>query len=318
MQFKPSFFLKNRHIQTVYSTFFRKPLKLDFKIEEFTLSDGDFLECYWHNTNKQTKDIVILFHGLAGSWESPYIQGVMKELSNASFTSVIMHYRGCATKPNKLPRSYHSGDTKDALEFVNSIKQRYPNAKLYGVGYSLGANMLLKLLGEQKNNKLFYKAVAVSAPMLLDVCANKMDIGFSKIYQKRLLKDLNLALEKKYDMFDMQSLIGLKKEDISKLDTFWKFDGAYTAPIHGFSSAQDYYSRCSSRQFLKDIKTPTLIIHSKDDPFMTPEVLPNKDELSETIELLILEKGGHVGFIGGSFFKPVYWLEKKIVSYLKS
>jgi len=314
-EFKPAFGLENKHIQTVYSTFFSKSLNLTHKIEKFTLLDGDFVECYWYNTNKQNSKIVILFHGLAGSYQSPYIQRVMKALSLNGYTSVLMHFRGCATKENLLARSYHSGETKDALEFIKYVKKTHPNANIYTIGYSLGANMLLKLLGEIKE-PLIDKAIAISPPMSLDICANQMDKGFSKIYQKRLLKDLILALEKKYDKFDMQSLINLKKEDIKKLDTFWKFDDAYTAPIHGFTSAQDYYTKCSSRQFLKHIKIPTLIIHSKDDPFMTTEVIPSKDELSKNVELHLLEKGGHVGFIGGTFFKPEYYLEKKILNYL--
>jgi hypothetical protein len=310
--------MQNSHIQTVYSSLFRKLLNLYFVKKQFHLSDGDFLECYWHNTPKQTTNtpLVILFHGLAGSYESPYIQGVVQELSNNGFNSVLMHFRGCTGEDNKLPRSYHSGDTGDALEFIKSVKMEYKNTKLYTVAYSLGANMLLKLLGEIKKNSLIEKAVAVSPPLRLDICAKSMNRGLSKYYQHRLLKDLKFALDKKYDKHDMESLLDLKREDISKLNTFEAFDSVYTAPIHGFKSAQDYYIKCSSRQYLKDIETNTLIIHAKDDPFMSEDVIPTQEELSSSVELQLLENGGHVGFIAGSFFSPVYWLEKRIVSFL--
>jgi len=145
-----------------------------------------------------------------------------------------------------------------------------------------------------------------------------MDKGLSKYYQYRLLRDLKSALYKKYDKHDMQTQLSLKRSDIKRLNSFYKYDDAYTAPIHGFTSASEYYEKCSSKQFLKEIQTPTLIIHSKDDPFMTPEVIPNKEELSEQITLCITDKGGHVGFVEGSFFKPAYWLEKKIVTFLKT
>lgn len=311
--------MKNRHIQTVYSTLFRKTIPLNFTKKEFRLSDGDFLQAYWHYTNNsnETTPLVILFHGLTGSYISPYIQGVMKELSSNGFNSVLMHFRGCATQENLLPRSYHSGETGDALEFIKSLHKEFPNTKLYGVGYSLGANMLLKLLGEEKEKSLLTKVVAVSPPMQLDVCARAMDRGLSKYYQHRLLQDLKYALDKKYDAHDMQNLLNFKRSDIKKLNSFYKYDDAYTGPIHGFSSAAQYYEQCSSKQFLKGITTPTLIIHSKDDPFMTPEVIPTKEELSENIELYITDQGGHVGFVEGSFFKPEYWLEKKIVDFLK-
>ncbi|MEN4053073.1 hydrolase [Sulfurimonas sp. NWX79] len=320
MKFQPSFGLKNRHIQTIYASLFRKLPKLDITTETFTLSDGDFIEAYWYKITNHTNTtpIVILFHGLAGSFESPYIQGAMQALDKAGFSSVLMHFRGCSGRDNLKARSYHSGDTGDALEFINTVKKRYPQAKLFGIGYSLGANMLLKLLGETKENAPFNAAVAISAPMLLDVCANKMKQGFSKFYQNILLKDLRLALDKKYDKHDMQKLLGLKREDIKKLQDFWLFDAAYTAKINSFASAQDYYTKSSSKQYLKKIKIPTLIIHAKDDPFMTQEVIPKQKDVSNTIILEILEHGGHVGFISGSLFKPKYWLDKRVVTFFNA
>ena len=318
--FKPALGLSNSHLQTIYSSLFRKESNLDFIKKRFSLSDGDFLECYSHKTNKRTSNtpLVILFHGLAGSYKSPYIQGVVKELAENGFDSVLMHFRGCTGNDNLLPRSYHSGDSGDALEFIKSVKNEFPDSKLYAVGYSLGANMLLKLLGELKQNTLLEKCVAVSPPMQLDVCSDRMNSGFSRYYQHRLVKDLNIALDKKYDKHDMYTHINLKRQDIQKLKTFWEFDGAYTAPIHGFDSAQDYYTKSSSKQYLRAIETPTLIIHSKDDPFMTQDVIPIQEELSKNVELELTQKGGHVGFIAGTLFKPEYWLEKRVVSYLKS
>ena len=277
------------------------------------------MECFWHkiDTHSATTPIVIIFHGLAGSYQSPYIQGIVKKLASNGFSSVLMHFRGCSGKENLLSRSYHSGDSGDALEFITHLTNKYTNSKLFGIGYSLGANMLLKLLGEQKELSMLKGAVAVSPPMQLDICADFMDKGFSKIYQKRLLKDLNKALDKKYDLHDMQTLIGLKREDINNLKTFWDFDDVYTAPVHGFKSAQDYYTRCSSKQFLKDIQIPTLIIHAKDDPFMSPEVIPKRDELSCSVTLEVSRHGGHVGFVSGTLLKPIYWSENRVVEFFK-
>ena len=228
-----------------------------------------------------------------------------------------MHFRGCSGKANLLPRSYHSGDSGDALEFITHLRNSYPNSKLFGLGYSLGANMLLKLLGEKRKLSMLKGAVAISPPMQLDICADFMDKGFSKIYQKRLLKDLNRALDKKYDLHDMQTLIGLRREDINNLKTFWEFDDVYTAPIHGFKSAQDYYTQCSSKQYLKWITTPTLIIHAEDDPFMTSDVIPKEDELSCSITLDVSPHGGHVGFVSGTLFEPIYWSEDRVVEFFK-
>ena len=319
-KFKPAFGLKNRHAQTLYSALFRKILQPKIEIENYPLEDGDFLECHWHNrpTIDSNTPIIILFHGLAGSYKSPYIQGLMSESAKSGFASVLMHFRGCSGKENNLPRSYHSGESGDALSWINRVASQFPNSKIFTAGYSLGGNMLLKLLGELKESSPITAAVSTSAPLQLEVSAKKMDSGFSRFYQHLLIKDLNIALEKKFNKHDMSSLIDLKKEDIKKLKTFRDFDDAYTAPVHGFNSAEDYYEKCSSKQFLKDIHTPTLIIHANDDPFMTSEILPTTEELSPSVEVELSAHGGHVGFIAGTLFKPEYWLEKRVVTYFKS
>jgi len=315
--FNPPFLLKNKHIQTIYSSFFRKVPKHNFEVEKFILSDGDFIECYWYNkqTNNNNKPIVLLFHGLAGSYKSPYIQGTMCELDKNGYNSVVVHFRSCSGIMNDKAISYHSGKTDDALEYISNIKTKFPNSKLFGVGYSLGGNMLLKLLGETGEDSQFEAAISISAPLELATCSDSINKGFSRFYQKHLVDDLNILLEQKYDKHDMNSIINLKKEDVKKLSTFWEFDEAYTAKVHGFKSAKDYYEKSSSKQFLKHIKTNTLLIHSLDDPFMTPSIVPKKDEVSLHVELEIYPYGGHVGFIEGGIFKPIYWLEKRIVSY---
>ena len=316
--FQPAFGLSNNHLQTIYSSIFRKQQNIHYDIKKFFLSDGDFVECYWHKSSKQTTNtpLCVIFHGLAGSYESPYIEGVVQELDDNGFDAVVMHFRGCAIEENLLPRSYHSGETGDALEFLRHLKKRRPEKKLYTVGYSLGANMMLKLLGELKENSLIEKAVGISPPMQLKSSADSINKGFSRYYQHRLMQLLNSSLEKKFVKHNMNELIQIKKEEIKNLKTFWEFDDAYTAPVHGFVSAEDYYDKCSSKQYLKFIQTPTLIIHSKDDPFMSQAVIPSKEELSATTTLELYNRGGHVGFIAGSFLKPVYWLEKRVVEYL--
>ena len=319
MQFKPAFGLSNRHIQTLYSSFFRKSKILNFKIEKFQLFDGDFVDCYWFNEpiKESTKPIVILFHGLAGSYKSPYIQGTMEKLAEAGFASVLMHFRGCSTEINILPRAYHSGETGDAKEWISSVKQRYPHSKLFAIGYSLGGNMLLKLLGEMQEDSKLNAAVSVSAPLQLEICADRMNRGFSKFYQHHLVKSLKKSLLKKYKQHDMKRFIKVDENYVKNIKTFWEFDETYTAPIHGFNSADDYYTKSSSKQFLTSIKVNTLLIHSIDDPFTTPKILPHKGEISEYVRLEITNKGGHVGFISGNIFKPSYWLEDRIVSYFK-
>jgi predicted alpha/beta-fold hydrolase len=315
--FKTPFILTNKHLQTLYAPLFRKQRTPTVEIERFDLADGDFVEAYWYkNKPTDTRPIVTLFHGLAGSFRSPYIQGIMKALDKKGFASVLMHFRGCSGKANLLPRSYHSGDTADAKAWIDYLKVKYKDSDLHAVGYSIGGNMLLKLLGEEQEKSLLCSAVSVSAPMDLDITAKRINQGFSKRYQKHLLDPLKETLLEKYRTFDMEKILNRNREDIKNIKTIEEFDELYTAPINGFGTAKNYYKKCSAKQFLKHIQIPTLIIHALDDPFMTPAILPLKDELSEHITMSISEHGGHVGFVNGTLLKPNYWLEEHIVEYL--
>jgi predicted alpha/beta-fold hydrolase len=229
-----------------------------------------------------------------------------------------MHFRGCSGEVNRLPRSYHSGDTADAKAWINTLKQRYPQNPLFAIGFSIGGNMLLKLLGEWRDSSPLCAAVSVSAPLQLDVCSTRMNQGFSKFYQYVLLKELKQGLVKKFKQYDMKSMIGIEENEVSRLNSFWVFDDVYTGPIHGFKSASDYYQQSSSKQYLKDITTQTLIIHALDDPFMSPEIIPKKETLPANIKLEIQTSGGHLGFISQHIFRPQYWLEERITQFFSA
>jgi len=315
--FKTNGILKNRHIQTLYAPLFRKQPTPKVLLETFELSDGDFVECYWNKEEPTDEQpIVTLFHGLAGSFDTPYIQGVMRALEKRGFSSVLMHFRGCSGKENRLPRAYHSGDTADAKAWIDYLKEKYPNSPLHAVGYSIGGNMLLKLLGEEQKKTPLTSAVSVSAPMDLAITAKAINRGFSKLYQKHLLKALKIELLKKFEKFNMKSLLIIDTNRVKKISTIEEFDELYTAPINGFDSAKDYYNKCSAKQFLQYIGIPTLIIHALDDPFMTEEILPTEDDkVSTNVTFNISEQGGHVGFVGGSCSNPDYWLEETIADY---
>ena len=317
--FRPAYGLGNKHLQTLYSSFFRKNIDLDFEIEKFTLSDGDFLEAYWLNKAKKDSNtpIVIILHGLQGSYTSPYINGIMNELNKNSFSCVLMHFRSCSGKMNKKLRSYHSGETEDLREFVKSIKSRFPKNDLYIIAYSLGGNVLLKYLGEEGALSLFKAAVSICAPLDLELSSYSISKGFSKVYELNILRTLKRDLLLKYEEHDIQMRISLKKEDVKDIKTIREFDEVYTSKINHFKNASNYYSLSSSKQYLKHIKTNTLLIHSLDDPFMVKEMLPSKKELSDFVSLEVYNNGGHLGFISGSIINPIYWLDLKILEYFK-
>ena len=317
ISFKPAKFLGNGHLQTIYPSLFFRPKRPLVTEEILELPDGDFVECVWHHQPKvgEKKPIMILFHGLEGSFRSPYIQRAMHVMSKAGFGVILMHFRGCGSRPNRLARAYHSGDTADAKYLIEQLKARYHDSPLFATGYSLGGNMLLKLLGEMGDNALLDGAMAVSAPMALESSANRINSGFSKLYQYNMMRSLRHSLREKYRYHDIEKEIGLKKDDIKHLRTFWEFDDAYTAPMHGFRDAKEYYEKSSSKPYLKAIMIPTLIIHAQDDPFMGKEVIPSDDELSKEITFELYASGGHVGFVAGSVLRPHYWIEERMLDF---
>ncbi len=231
-----------------------------------------------------------------------------------------MHFRGCSGEPNRLAQSYHSGETRDLQTVITELIHREPHSPLFAIGYSLGGNVLLKWLGETgesgRENPL-KAAVAVSIPFELAKTAEHLKTGFSRIYQWHLLHSLSISHMRKFKY--LPKPIAIRDIKPTALKTFWEFDDAITAPLHGFKNADDYYEKSSSRQYLVKIKTPTLILHALNDPFTTLSALPTIDEISSQVSLEFSEHGGHVGFISGRYpWKPVYWLEKRIMSYLQS
>jgi len=317
MPFQSAKLLKNPHLQTIFPLLLPQN-RCDYIREDFYFSDGDFTEIVWSEEpgTKHYAHVTVLFHGLGGSIKSHYIQGMMYTLKQAGHLCVLMHFRGCGIRTNDAERSYHAGETQDALDFISYLQGRFSNAKLHAVGYSLGANMLLKLLGRYKVLSPLHSAVAISTPLELEPCTLHLSKGFAKVYQMYLLKSLKSNLLLKSKKHDLKSQWGLSTTVINKIKSIYEFDDLYTAPVHGFKNAHDYYTKNSAKQYLLDIHTPTLMVHALDDPFMPPSVLPTSDELSKSITFELSENGGHVGFIEGSLFKPNFWLEKRVLNFL--
>ena len=308
--FKPAWWLRSPHLQTLWPVYFKKRYKLDLLNEQVELDDGDFIDLCW--SKKDSEKTVLVLHGLEGSINSHYINGIIHRLECAGCRPVLMHFRGCSGRTNRLARAYHSGETGDLATIVEHIRKltgRYPYAV---IGYSLGGNVLLKWLGETAEKNPLKKAVAVSVPFRLHDAAARLQLGVSRIYREHLLKSLRKTYIEKFKT--IKSPIDV---DVKQLTSFWDYDDKVTAPLHGFDGAQDYYDRCSSRQYLDKIRVSTRIIHSVDDPFMFSATAPGADELSPSIDLLLTTNGGHVGFVcGASPLRPVYWCEDRIVEFI--
>lgn len=310
-EFKPQGLWRNRHVQTVVPNVFFGVPKLELRRERLELPDGDFIDVDW--TTGTSGPIVIVLHGLEGSIRSRYACNIMHRIHEMGFRGAFPYFRGCSGMPNRLPIGYHSGFTQDIEYFSGLLKQREPNTPLAAVGYSLGGNVLLKWLGESPNASRLATGIAVSVPFDLAVCSDAIGRGLSKFYMWELMGRMRRSAMRKFSKIKAPITL----PDIGRLRTFREFDEAMTAPLHGYKDAADYYTRASSKPFLKNIQVPTLVVHSEDDPFMTPAVVPKPEELSPAVTFELTRNGGHVGFVDGPLLKPRRWVDQRITKHLQ-
>ena len=310
-RFEPAWWLPGANLQTLWPYYFRRSVQVDLTHERLELPDGDFVDlCLTGNTGAP---VVAVFHGLEGYVDSHYVKSVLAAIEKRGWLGVLMHFRGCSGEHNRLARSYHSGDTGDIGFLIDSLHKRFPGVPIAAIGYSLGGNALLKYLGEADRNGQVHAAAAVSVPYVLAEGAKRLNTGFSRLYQRRLIGLLKRKIIGKFSDRDCPLDIG----EVPKLNDFFSFDDKITAPLHGFAGVEDYYTRSSSRQYLRSINVPVLLIHARDDPFMTEDVIPAEDELSEYVQLELAQNGGHIGFVSGKApGYPVYWLEQRIIEFL--
>ncbi|MGA2655035.1 MAG: alpha/beta fold hydrolase [Gammaproteobacteria bacterium] len=283
-RFQPCAFLTNGHLQTWLGALIPRK-KMHTYSEVISLPDGDSLEIHSLPASAENAPVLFLLHGLEGSVNSTYIQGMLQVAKQRQWHAFVMHFRN----------HYHAGLTADVKCALQHIQSRYPHAQAMAVGYSLGANLLLKFLGENPEQTYLQAAVAVCPPF--DLALTTRHLG--KIYDKRFVKSLN-------------------RKSNSTAKTLYEFDDTVTAKLHGFLNADDYYQQNSCKQFLPMIKTPTLIICAADDPVIPKQAIPRSSELSPSITLEIQAHGGHNGFISCQKWGRLhYWLEDRIPEWLQ-
>ncbi len=312
-KFKPAWWLPGSHLQTLWPALLRRKKPLQVYNERLELADGDFLDLGWVGEGDNTP-LVLILHGLNGSINSHYVNGLLYLIAKSGWRGVLMHFRGCSEEPNRLPKSYHSGETGDLNTVITEILRREPNVQLYVVGYSLGGNVLLKALGTNAISQAIKAAVAVSVPFELNKTADYLAKGASRIYQRHLVRGLVSKYKQKF-----KTIKTPLNTNINKIRTFWEFDNDITAPLHGFENAAQYYRQSSSKQYLSNIEIPTLIIHAKNDPFTPENSLPGCQDISKQISLELCAAGGHVGFVAGKYpWCATYWLEDRIINFFDS
>jgi uncharacterized protein len=308
--FQPPFFLRNGHLQTILPTLLRRRYLVSFHRERLELADGDFVDLGWATSGADR--LAIISHGLEGSSADDCVRGMATRLLRKRWDILAWNFRGCGLEPNRLVRSYHSGETGDLGAVIALAAERYSRIAL--IGFSLGGNVTLKYLGEGGCHPAVVAGIAISVPIDLAASAHAIDHRWSnRIYLRRFLSRLLPKIRAKALLFP-------DRLDISRshlIRTLREFDNLYTAPIHGFRDAEEYWERSSARRYLEGIRVPALLLNARDDPFLTPESLPYAEaEKNPQLFFEAPRSGGHVGFIDmASNFRR--WHESRSLEFLE-
>ena len=292
--YRPPLFFQNGHLSTIYAAVFRQVNNPGQKRERLELDDGDFLDLDWTLPKASGKRVVVLLHGLEGDTKRPYMLGSARALSSAGFDVCAVNMRGCSGVPNRLYRSYHSGATEDLMSVLAYLDNTRNYDQVFLKGFSLGANLILKYLGDHPEaNERITAAVAVSAPCDLQDCLVQLSMPKNRIYSNRFLLSLRAKLKIKQSLYPEL----LSDDLIERVKTLKDFDDIYTSKAHGFIDAMDYYRNCSSLPVLPSITVPTLLLNAKNDSFLGENCYPH--QIGQSNSALFFEPpefGGHVGF----------------------
>jgi uncharacterized protein len=305
----PPFFLFNAHLETIYPALFRHVKIQKYQRERFVTSDDDFLDLDWLKGG--SRKLVVIQHGLEGNSDRAYVKGMAKIFFENGYDVLAWNYRGCSQEMNRQMRFYHSGATEDLSDIIDFAANSSAYSEIDLVGFSLGGNLTLKYLGESAH-PLVKRAAVFSVPMDLESSCRKISTPSNIIYSRRFLNSLkNKVLTK--SKFKRELSIA----HLSKIRSLLDFDDAYTAPLHGFENAIDYYRRNSSLYFLKNIGIPTLIVNTRNDPFLSNECFPEALLKNHAcVKFEILERGGHVGFTQINK-NGVYWSEQRALQWIR-
>jgi uncharacterized protein len=323
LPYAPPYWLRNPHLQTLYAACIARCPRMAWRRERWSTPDGDFVDLDWLGARQGTAracalsppPLIVLFHGLEGSSGSHYARTLMHAIDNRGWRGVVVHFRGCSGEPNRLPRAYHSGDSAEIDWIVRRLRAKQPGP-LAAVAISLGGNALLKWLGEQSRaaTEVLTAACAISAPVDLTAAGSALERGFNRLYTWNFLRTLKRKSREK-----LRNFPGLLDADaLRRARTLRMFDDHVTAPLHGFADANDYWTRSSSKPWLKNIAVPTLVLNARDDPFLPAHALPSAADVSAAVTLEQPAYGGHGAFVSGRFPGSLDWMPARVLAFVEA
>ena len=317
--YRPAWWVPGPHVQTLWPKFFRRWPRLEVRLERWDTPDGDFVELHRMSAAAGAPRLFLL-HVLEGTVRSHYVGGFFAEARRRGWAADLLIFRGCGTEPNRAPRFYHSGETGDLAFALDRVVREHADAPIVLAGVSLGGNVLLKYLGERGTAlpAAIKAAAAISVPFDLERGARHLWQGFSRVYDRHFLRSLRDKAEAKLRhyprLFDI--------DELRRARNIYEFDDAVTAPVHGFADAHDYYSQSSALRWLPGIARPTLLLSSRDDPFLPVDVLDQvaaAARRNECLQLEFTEHGGHVGFVEGRVpGRARYYAEWRACEFLEA
>ncbi|WP_025602359.1 YheT family hydrolase [Burkholderia sp. WSM2230] len=328
--YRAPLWLPNKHVQTIVPSLFARRPAVSFRRERWDTPDGDFIDVDWvrHDdspASAMTGDaarpvpaanapLLVLFHGLEGSSASHYASTLMAAARDYGWHGVVPHFRSCSGELNRLPRFYHLADSNEVDWILRRLRAVH-RGPLVAAGVSLGGNVLLRWLGEQREDAAWViaGAAAVSTPIDVHAGGHALSQGLGMIYTRNFLKTLKQKAEQKLaqfpGLFDRNAMLASR--------TMYEFDNVVTAPLHGFRDTDDYWSVATTRPLLPHIQVPTLVLNARNDPFLPARALPARHQVSAAVELDQPRHGGHAGFMTGPFPGRIDWLSRRVLGFLE-
>lgn len=317
LSFASSRWLPGGHAQTIVPALLTRPA-IAYRRERVAAPDGDFWDFDWllpAADTAPTAPLVILFHGLEGSSGSHYALTLMARLAQLGWRGVVPHFRGCSGELNRKPRAYHSGDHAEIGAMLASVRARVdPATTMYAFGVSLGGSALLNWAGRAgaSASRAIAAAAVASVPLDLTASGRSIDKGVNRlVYVRHFLRTLKpkvMAIDQRFP-----GLVDVTR--VARANTMWEFDDAVTAPLHGFAGTDDYWTRASSKPWLRDVVLPTLVLNARNDPFVPAASLPAATEVSPSVLLLQPAHGGHAGFPARSMPDGNAWLAQRVTTF---
>jgi uncharacterized protein len=311
--FRPPWWLRGGHAQTIWSPLFRRGRAVAWRREAWTTPDDDWLFVHVLNGHPDKPSVLVL-HGLEGSARSNYVGGLFRAFAPLGWTMYAMEYRGCSGEANRARRLYHNGETRDLAFVVRSITDRAPGRRLYIAGFSLGGNITGLWLGRQAGDvgPQVGGAAVVSAPYEPLVAGPHIDRVLRGAYARHFLKGLIPKAVAKERQFP--GCMDIAR--VCQSRSLREFDEHATAVLHGFSGAEDYWGKTGCGQYLDRIRVPTLLLSAADDPFNPASTLPRGHAASSPyLHGVFAARGGHVGFVSGLPWRTRHWAEEQILRF---